>query len=191
MCVETHRTGLHITETINLRGQIPRFTLTIEHFPIYFLGNPIHMSWNHQNKAPFSDIIDLRVHMPRITLKTECFLICLLGNNINVCWNSQNRAHFYWDNQFGGSNAQVYSNNWTFSHLFPWKPHTCVLKSSEQGSILRDDWFEGSHAKVYSENWMFSHLSPWKHHKCVLKSSEQSSLLLRWSIWGVTCLDLL
>ena len=149
------------------------------------------MCWNPQNMAWLSEKIDLKTHMPRFTLKTECFLICLLGNTINVCWNSQNRAHFYWDDRFEGSNAQVYSNNWTFSHLFPWKADTYVLKSSEQGSILRDDCFEHPHAKFSSENWIFSHLSPWKHHKCVLKSSEQSSLLLRWSIWGVTCQCLL
>ena len=37
-------------------------------------------------------------------------------------------------------------SKWMFSHLSPWKPHKCVLKPSEQGSIFRDNRFEGLHA---------------------------------------------
>ena len=70
MCVETLRTGLVLSKTINLRG-----------------------------------------HMPRFTLKMSMF-----------------------------------------SHLSPWKQHTCVLKPSEQGLFFWDNWFEGSHAQVYSKN---------------------------------------
>ena len=42
-----------------------------------------------------------------------------------------------------------------FSHLSPCKPHKCVLKPSEQGSIFQDDQLEGSHTKVYSKNECF------------------------------------
>ena len=44
MCVETHRYRAHFSETMDLRGHMPRFTLKTDHFPIYFLGNPIHVS---------------------------------------------------------------------------------------------------------------------------------------------------
>ena len=44
---------------------------------------------------------------------------------------------------------------WMFSHVSPWKQHTCMLKPSEQGSFFWDNWFEVSHAKVYSKNEHF------------------------------------
>ena len=37
--------------------------------------------------------------------------------------------------QFEESHAYVYSEKWMFSHLSSWKPHTCVMKPSEQGSF--------------------------------------------------------
>ena len=37
MCVETLRTGLDFSETIDLRGDMPRFTLKMNIFPSIFL----------------------------------------------------------------------------------------------------------------------------------------------------------
>ena len=44
-----------------------------ECFPIYLLGNSIHVCWNPQNRACFPETIDLRGHMPRCTLKMSIF----------------------------------------------------------------------------------------------------------------------
>ena len=40
MCVETIRTGLNFSETIDLRGHMPRFTLKMNVFPSISLENP-------------------------------------------------------------------------------------------------------------------------------------------------------
>ena len=40
---------------------------------MYFLGNPIHVCSNTQNRTCFSEMIDLRGHMPRFTLKMNIF----------------------------------------------------------------------------------------------------------------------
>ena len=61
------------SETIDLRGHMPRFKSKNEHFPIYLLRNPIDVCWNPQNSAHFSKTIDLRGHMPRFTLKINVF----------------------------------------------------------------------------------------------------------------------
>ena len=39
MYVETIRTGLDLSEMIELRGHMPRFTLKMNVFPIYLFGN--------------------------------------------------------------------------------------------------------------------------------------------------------
>ena len=58
--------------------------------------------------------------------------------------------------EFEGITCWGLLSKWMFSHLSPWKPHKCVLKPTEQGSIFWDDGFEGSHAEVYSQNECFS-----------------------------------
>ena len=63
----------HFSETINLRGHMPRFTLKMNISTINLLGNPINVWWNPQNMACFSEMINLRGHMPRFTLKMNIF----------------------------------------------------------------------------------------------------------------------
>ena len=98
--------GSCFSKTINLRGHMPRYTLKMNVFPFYLIGNPINVCWNPQKMAQFSKTINLRGYMPRFTLKLNIFFIYLLGNPINVCWNPQNRAHvFPQDHWFEGSHA--------------------------------------------------------------------------------------
>ena len=94
--------------------------------------------WKSHNmpRSHFSKKINLRGHMPRFTFKMNIFPPISLETNYNVCWNPQNRVSFSKDNWIEGSHALVYSQKWTFCHLSPWKPHICVLKPSEQGSIF-------------------------------------------------------
>ena len=82
------------SETINLRGHMPMFTLKVNVFPIYLHKNPIIVCWNPQNSACFSKMIDLRGHMPRFTLKMNIFPSISLETPKDVCWNPQNSAHF-------------------------------------------------------------------------------------------------
>ena len=63
----------HFSKTIDLRGHMPRFTLKMNVFPIYLLGNTINVCSDPQNSAHFSKMIDLRGHMPRFTLKMNVF----------------------------------------------------------------------------------------------------------------------
>ena len=63
----------HFSKTIDLRGHMPRFTLKMNIFSIYLLGNTINLCWNPHNSAHFSETIDLRGHMPMFTLKMNVF----------------------------------------------------------------------------------------------------------------------
>ena len=86
--------------------------------------------------------------------KNECFPIYLLQNHINVCWNPQNRARVSETIDLRGHMPR-FTLKMNIFHLYPEKPHKCVLKPSEQGLFFQDDWFEGSHAWVYSKNEHF------------------------------------
>ena len=48
------------SETIDLWGHMPRFTLKMNIFPSMSLRNPINVCWNPHNMACFSKTIDLR-----------------------------------------------------------------------------------------------------------------------------------
>ena len=61
----------HFSETINLRGHIPRFTQN-ECFAIYLQGNPINVL-KPSKQGSFSETMDLRGHMPRFTWKMIVF----------------------------------------------------------------------------------------------------------------------
>ena len=69
MCVETLRTVLFFSEMIDLRGHMPRFTLKMNIFTTFVLGNTINVCSDPQNSARFSKMINLRGHMPKFTLK--------------------------------------------------------------------------------------------------------------------------
>ena len=43
MCSWNPQNRARFSKMINLKGHMPRFTLKHEHFPIYLLGNPIHV----------------------------------------------------------------------------------------------------------------------------------------------------
>ena len=68
-----HQNRDHFSETIDLRGHMPRFTWKNECFPIYLLRITRNVCWKHQNRAHFSETIDLRGHMPRFTWKMNVF----------------------------------------------------------------------------------------------------------------------
>ena len=59
-----------------------------------------------------------------------------------------------------------------FYHVYPEKPHKCVLKPSEQYSFFQDDRFEGHMPGFTLKMNVFPSIS-WETHKCVLKPSEQ------------------
>ena len=77
-----------------------------------------------------------------------------------------------------------------FSHLSPWKSHKCVLKRLEQGSFFWDEQFEDHMPRSTLKMNVFQSISL-ETHKCVLKHCRTGLILLRPSIWGVTCLGLL
>ena len=114
MCVETYRIGLVFSETVNLMNHLPRFTLKIECFPIYFLGNPINVFWNAQNKAQFLEVIDLQSHMPMFTLKWMFSHLSSWKPNKYVLKPSEQGSIFRGD-WFAESHAYVYSKNECFS----------------------------------------------------------------------------
>ena len=147
MCVETLRTGL-----VFLRQSIWGVTClsllykwnTNEHFPIYLHGNTINVCWNPQNRAWFSEMINLRGHMPRFTLKMNVFPSICLETPL-MCIETLRTGLVFTRRLIWGITCLGLLSKWMFSHLSAWKPHKCVLKSSEQGLFLQDDWFEGSH----------------------------------------------
>ena len=63
----------HFSETIDLSGYMPGFTLKMNIFPSMSLENPVNVCLNPQNRDHFSETIDLRGHMPRLTLKMNIF----------------------------------------------------------------------------------------------------------------------
>ena len=135
MCVETLRTGMDFLPDDLLKGSHAQVYTKIKCFPSYLLGNPINVCWNPQNRAWFSKTITLRGHMQRCTLKktNEHFPMYLLGNPLNVCWNPQNRDWFSETINLRGHMPRFTLKTVMFSHLSPWKPHKCMLKTSEQG----------------------------------------------------------
>ena len=145
MCVETHRTGLVFSETIDLRGHMPRFTQKMNIFPIYLHGNPINVCWKPQNRPQFSEKIDLWGHMPRFTLKMKVFPSISLKPPL-MCVETLRTGLNFPRQSIWGVTCLGLLKKWTFSHLFPWKPHKCVLKPTEQGLFFWDYRFEGSHA---------------------------------------------
>ena len=66
--------GTRFSETINLRGNMPRFTLKMNTFPSIFLEDSINVCWNPQNRAYFSKMTNLRGHMPRFSWHMNVFL---------------------------------------------------------------------------------------------------------------------
>ena len=57
MCVETLRTGLDFSEMINLRGQMPRFTLKMNILPSIFLETPLMCVETLRTGLDFSEMI--------------------------------------------------------------------------------------------------------------------------------------
>ena len=145
MCVETIRTGFVFSKTIDLRGHMPRFTLKNECFPICLLGNTINGCWNSQNRACFSKMIDLRGHMPRFTWKMNIFPSISLETPY-MCVEAIRTGLVFPRQSIWGVTCLGLLEKWMFSHLYPWKPHKCVFKPSEQASFFQDNQFEGSHA---------------------------------------------
>ena len=93
------------SETIDLRGHMPSFTLKMNVFPSISLRNPINVCWNPQNRAHFSEMIDLRGHMPRFSWKMNIFPPMSLETCINVLLKPSEQASFFWENWFEGSHA--------------------------------------------------------------------------------------
>ena len=88
------------SETIDLRGHMPRFTLKMNVFPSICLETPLMCIETLRTGLVFTRQYDLRDHMSRFKSQNECFPIYLLGNPINVYWN-QNLN----DDGFEGSHA--------------------------------------------------------------------------------------
>ena len=138
MCVENLRTGTWFSKTIDLRGDMPRFTLKMNIFPSISLETPLNVCWNPQNRDWFSEDDLFKGSHAQVYTKSKCFPIYLLGNPIYVCWNPQNRDWFSETITLRGhmQRCTLKRDQWTFSHVSPWKPLKCVLKPSEQGLIF-------------------------------------------------------
>ena len=63
--------GSFFSETIDLRGHMPRFTLKMNILPSP--EKPHKCVLKPQNSVRFSETIDLRGHMPRFTLQMNVF----------------------------------------------------------------------------------------------------------------------
>ena len=132
MCAETLRTGLRFSETIDLRGPMPRFTQKMNFFWSIFLETLINVCWNpHYRDSIVSKTINLRGHMPRIYSKNECFPIYLLRNPIYVSWNPHNRAHFSKLIDLRGHMPRFTQKMNVFPSI-SLETHLCLLKPSEQ-----------------------------------------------------------
>ena len=126
MCIETLRTGLVFTKTIDLRDHMSEVYSQNECFSIYLLWKPHKcvlkpleqgsIFWDDQFEGSHAEVYS----------QNECFPIYLLGNTINVYWNPQNRACFY-KTLIWGITCLGLLSKWMFFHLSPWKPHKCVL----------------------------------------------------------------
>ena len=77
-----------------------------------------------------------------------------------------------------------------FSHLSSWKSHKCVLKHLQQGTFFWDEQFEDHMPRSTLKMNVFQSISL-ETHKCVLKHCRSGLILLRPSIWWITCLGLL
>ena len=140
----------------------------------------------------FYEMVNLRGHMPRFTLKNECFPIYLLGNIINVCWNPQNRARFSETIDLRGHMPRFILKMNVSPSISLETPINACWNHQNRGCFSETIDLRGHMLRFTLKMNMFPHLSPWElHYKCLLKPSEQGSVLLRWSIWGVTCLSLL
>ena len=97
LCVESHRTGLVFLRQIDLRGHMPRFTLKINIFPIYLLGNLQKCVLKPSEQALiFWDRLICGVTCLGLLSKNEQFShLISLETSINVCRNPQNRAHVF------------------------------------------------------------------------------------------------
>ena len=141
------------SETINLRGHMPQFTLKMNVFPSLSLEMSEICVVTIR-----TGLIFLRQSIWGVTclglLENACFPIYLFRIIRNVCWNHQNRACFSERIDLRGDMPR-FTWKWMFSHPSPEQPHKCVLKPSEQGSFFLDNWFEGSHASVYWKNAHF------------------------------------
>ena len=133
------------SETIDLRGHMPSFTQKMNSFPIYLLWNPIYVCWKPQNRPQFFENIDLRGHMPRFTQKMKVFPSISLKPPL-MCVETLRTGLNFPRQSIWGVTCLGFLKKWTFSHLFPWKPHKCVLKPTEHGLFFWDYRFEGSHA---------------------------------------------
>ena len=87
---------------------------------------------------------------------------------------------FFWDNQFEGSHASVYSKNECFPiYLLRNARNVCC---NHQNRVHFSESIDlRGHMPRFTRKWMFSHLSPLKHYKCMLKPSEKSSFF--WDDW--------
>ena len=120
-------------------------TIEHEHFPIYLLWNPIHVCWNTQNRAQFSETINLRGHMPKFTLNMHVFPSIFFETPYMCVETLRTGLNFLRQSIWGVTCLSLLSTCMSF-HLSSWKPHKCVLQPWEEGSFFWDDQFEGSHA---------------------------------------------
>ena len=132
-----------------------RFTLKMNVFPSICLETPQMCVETLRTGLNFLRRWSLRGHMLRFPLKMNVFpSICLEAPL--MCVDTLRKGLIFLRQSIWGVSCLGLLSKWMVFHLSPWKPHKCVLKPLEQGSIFWDDQFEGSHAEVYSQNECFS-----------------------------------
>ena len=142
-CVLKPQNRAWFSETIDLRGDMARFTLksTFVHLS---LNKPHKCVMKPSEQGLFFGDDWFEWSYAQVYSKYECFPFYLFGNPINVCWNPQNRACFSETINFMGDMSRFTLK----VNIFPsmsFQAHTCVMKPSEQGLFFQDDWFEEWH----------------------------------------------
>ena len=176
MCVQTLRTVLIFTETINFRGHMHRFTLKNECFSIYLL-------WKHhkcvlkpsEQCSFFWDVSIWGVTCLGLVEKWMIILTYVLGSTLNVCSDPRKSARFSKTIDLRGHMPRFYSKNEHFPIYLIGNTINVCWNPQNSAHVFPRQSMWGVTCLGLVEKWTFSLLHPRKHHKCVLKPSEQCS----------------
>ena len=170
---------VRFSESINLRGHMPRFTWKMNIFSSISLEMPEMCV-----ETVRTELVFLRWSIWVVTclglIENESFSIYLLQNAINVCWNPQHRAHF---SEMIDLRGHMSGFTWKMNispSISLERPETCVV-TTKTGLVSPRWLIWGVTCLGLLEKWTFSHLSPAQPYKCVLKPSEQG--LFFWDDW--------
>ena len=161
------------SNTIDLKGHMPRFTWKIYIFPSMSFRNTINVCWNPQNRARFSKTIDCGVTCLGLLEKFTFSHLSPWKHNKCVLKPSE-QGLFFWDNDLWGHMPRFTLKMNIFPSISLETPKMCV-ETLRTGLVFLRQSIWGVTCLGLLQKWMFSHLSPEKPHKCVLKPSEQCS----------------